>query len=119
MVRFGYIPVPISLGFFGIIGIGNGIRFGLFTWWLRRATSLHQPWWYRLLLPACAYVALDYLYPRIFPWYLGALQFRATPLLQIADLTGVHGITFLLLVCNTVGASLLPRPGQPTPGKNP
>ena len=36
MVRFGFIAVPLSVCFFAIIGLGNGIRLGLFEWWLRR-----------------------------------------------------------------------------------
>ena len=35
MVRFGFIAVPLSVCFFAIIGLGNGIRLGLFAWWLR------------------------------------------------------------------------------------
>src|SRR5262245_22923935 len=35
MVRFGDIPLPLSLLFFGIIGIGNGVRLGIFAWWMQ------------------------------------------------------------------------------------
>jgi apolipoprotein N-acyltransferase len=108
MVRFGYIPVPLSLMFFGIIGIGNGVRLGLFAWWLRITAADAGPWWYRLLLPPCAYVMLDYFYPRVFPWGLGVTQLGAPPLIQIADLTGVHGITFLLVACSVAVSGLLP-----------
>src|SRR5262245_37782369 len=91
MVRFGFIPVSLSLIFFAIIGLSNGVRLGLFAWWLRRTERPESPWWIRLVLPACIYVAFDYLFPRVFPWYLGFLQLRGLPFLQIADLTGVHG----------------------------
>lgn len=113
MVRFGYIPIPLSLLFFGIIGIGNGARLGLFAWWTRRMTTADSPWWYRLLLPACAYVTLDYLCPRVFPWYLGTVQRPAVPLIQIADVTGVHGITLLLVMCSVAVAAFFPHPSQP------
>jgi apolipoprotein N-acyltransferase len=105
MVRFGDIPRPLSLLFFGIIGLGNGLRLGVFAWWVRATVSPESPWWYGLLVPACTYVALDYLTPRVFPWYLGVTQWAATPLVQIADVTGVHGITFLLVACSTVCAT--------------
>jgi apolipoprotein N-acyltransferase len=108
MVRFGYIPMPLSLMFFGIIGIGNGIRLGLFTWWLRITAADAGPWWYQFLLPPCAYVMLDYLYPRVFPWGLGVTQLGAPALIQIADLTGVHGITFLLVACSVAVSAFLP-----------
>jgi apolipoprotein N-acyltransferase len=113
MVRFGYIAVPMSVLFLGIIGIGNGIRLGFFAWWLRYTATFNRPWWYRLFLPACTYVALDYLVPRVFPWDLGFTQFQAKPLIQIADLTGVYGITFLLVVSSMVGTSFFPHPNQP------
>jgi apolipoprotein N-acyltransferase len=114
MVRFGFIAVPLSLLFLGIIGIGNGIRLGLFTWWIRHTETATCAWWYRLLLPACTYVALDYLFPRVFPWHLGFTQLRALPFIQIADITGIYGITFLLVVCSSVGAAFFPYSLQPT-----
>jgi apolipoprotein N-acyltransferase len=113
MVRFGFIPVFLSLLFFAIIGLGNGVRLGLFAWWLRRAARPESPWWLLLILPACIYVAFDYLFPRVFPWYLAFLQLPGRPFIQIADVTGVHGVTFILVVCNTVVAAFVPHPGQP------
>src|SRR5919199_1919601 len=113
MVRFGFIAVPLSVCFFAIIGMGNGIRLGFFAWWLRRAERSIHPWWVRLLLPACIYVAFDSLYPRVFPWYLGFLQLPGLPFIQIADVAGVHGVTFVLVLCNTVVAAFVPHPGQP------
>jgi len=113
MVRFGFIPVSLSLIFFAIIGLGNGVRLGLCAWWLRRTERLETPWWLRLLLPACIYVAFDYLFPRVFPWYLAFLQLPGLPFIQMADITGVHGVTFLLVVCNTVVAAFVPHCGQP------
>jgi apolipoprotein N-acyltransferase len=114
MVRFGFIPVPLSLIFLGVMGLGNGLRLGLFSWWIYHSLASVHPWWYRFLLPPCAYVALDYLFPRVFPWYLGFTQLPALPLIQIADLTGVHGITFLLVACNVVVTALLPHSARPS-----
>lgn len=113
MVRFGSLTVPMSVLCFAIIGLGNSVRLGLFAWWLRRTARADSPWWRGLLLPACGYVALDYLFPRVFPWYLGFLQRPALPFIQIADVTGVHGITFVLVMGSTVGAAWVPHPAQP------
>jgi apolipoprotein N-acyltransferase len=113
MVRFGFIPLSLSLIFFAIIGLGNGVRLGLFAWWLRRTERPDSAWWVRLVFPAFIYVALDYLFPRVFPWYLGFLQLPGLPFIQMADITGVHGVTFILVVCNAVVAAFVPHPGQP------
>jgi apolipoprotein N-acyltransferase len=114
MVRFGYIPIPLSLLFFGIIGLGNGVRLGLFAWYVRRTAALVHPWWYRLLVPTCAYVMLDYVFPRVFPWYLGTVQRPAVLLIQIADITGVHGITWLLVMCSIIITTFFPHPTRPS-----
>ena len=113
MVRFGFMPVFLSLIFFALIGLGNGVRLGLFAWWLRRTERAASPWWVQLVWPACIYVAFDYLFPRVFPWYLGFLQLQGLPFIQVADITGVYGVTFILVVCNTGVAAFIPYPGQP------
>ena len=110
MTDFGFIPLPLSVLFFLIIGLGNGIRLGFFAWWLRSLAMHTMPWWFHLCLPACLYVTFDYLFPRVFPWYLGFLQSSAPLFIQIADVTGVHGVTFIIVVCNTVGAALCSTP---------
>jgi apolipoprotein N-acyltransferase len=113
MVNFGDIAVPLSVVFFAIIGLGNGVRLGLFAWWLRSVETAASPWWVRLVLPAGIYVTLDYLFPRVFPWYLGFLQFPAVPFIQIADLTGIHGVSFMLVACSSAVAALVPHTMQP------
>jgi apolipoprotein N-acyltransferase len=111
MVRFGFIAVPLSV--FLRSSVWAMVYGWGFAWWLRRTERSTYPWWVRLLLPACTYVAFDYLYPRVFPWYLGFLQLPGLPFIQIADVAGVHGVTFVLVVCNTVVAAFVPHPGQP------
>ncbi len=115
MVNFGHIAVPLSFVLFAIIGLGNGIRLGLYTWWLRWVAAHTGPTWYRLLIPPCTFVMLDYLYPRVFPWALGITQWGFTPLTQIADVTGVHGITFLLVTFSVLVTAFIPHANAPSP----
>lgn len=115
MVNFGYISVPFSLVLFAIIGLGNGIRLGLYTAWLRWVAAHTGPVWYRLLIPPCTFVMLDYVYPRVFPWALGITQWGFTPLTQIADITGVHGITFLLITFSVMVTAFIPHATAPSP----
>ena len=108
MVDFGHIPLPLSLVFFVVVATANGVRMGLFACWVRKTQSRDRSWWHSLLLPPLAFVALDFLFPRVFPWYLGFLQYPALPLIQIADLTGIHGVSFIL-VLSGVGAAAFVR----------
>ena len=83
---------------------GNGpIKFRGATWealrelleagWLRR-----QAW---LLYAAAAWTGLEFLrgwFLSGFPWnFLAASQSKLVPLLQVASVTGVHGVTFLIV----------------------
>lgn len=73
----------------------------------RRVPPLLQPilaatWWQRAvwaMLCAALWVALEMIVGRLFsgfPWlFLGVSQYRMLPLIQIASVTGVHGVSFL------------------------
>jgi apolipoprotein N-acyltransferase len=115
MMNFGYISVPFSLVLFAVIGLGNGIRLGLYTGWLRWIGAYTGPAWYRFLIPPCTFVMLDYAYPRVFPWSLGITQWGVTPLTQIADVTGVPGITFLLIAFSVMATAMIPHATAPAP----
>ena len=113
MVDFGRIPLLLSLAFFVVVVTANGVRMGLFAWWVRKTQSGDGSWWHSLLVPPLAFVALDFLFPRVFPWYLGFLQYPAWPFTQIADLTGIHGVSFILVLCGVGGAAFVRRPLTP------
>ncbi|HNU49704.1 MAG TPA: apolipoprotein N-acyltransferase [Verrucomicrobiota bacterium] len=79
------------------------------------------------LLCAAAWVALEMILARLFsgfPWNLmGVSQYRQLPLIQIADVTGVYGISFLVvwaslaLLCAALEA--VTRPFRPPPPASP
>ena len=65
---------------------------------------LARTWWRRTLWTvsgAILWVALEMLVARLltgFPWnLLGVSQYRLTPLIQIASVTGVYGVSFLVV----------------------
>ena len=69
-----------------------------------------------IALPALL-VALEFLRGHLltgFPWgFLGHSTFAFRPLIQIADITGVHGISFVLMLVNcTIGILILGRGGK-------
>ncbi|RJP81876.1 MAG: apolipoprotein N-acyltransferase [Desulfobacteraceae bacterium] len=96
--------------FFGLIGLilfaaYYGLLFALFAW----AVSFMRQrkgwgfWWTAPLI----WTALENLYPLVFPVYIGASQYSLIPLTQIADITGILGISFLLISCNATLYHLL------------
>lgn len=67
----------------------------------------------RFLVYPSIWIAGDYVQSLgflAFPWtYWGYSQFPVDPLIQIASVTGVHGVTFLLIFCNVIMADMMPR----------
>lgn len=76
--------------------------------WLGSLHNLH-----RCILASCAWVALEYLRGIIFPAFgwngLGITQHANIALIQIADVTGVGGISFLVAMTNLMLAATIKR----------
>ena len=77
--------------------------FGAWTWFVSRLRFSAASWSARLrwtIAGAAAWVALELLRGWLFggfPWaFLGASQYRLVPLIQIAAVTGVAGVSFLV-----------------------
>jgi len=72
--------------------------FGLITSYELRVTS------YGFLVLPCAWVSLEYLRSHLFtgfPWaILGYSQYKNLLLIQIADITGAYGVSFLIVLVN-------------------
>ncbi|UCE87004.1 MAG: apolipoprotein N-acyltransferase [Deltaproteobacteria bacterium] len=108
VLNFG-LPVVVHAAYFGVFGL-------IARWFHRRA-----PQWDPVTFPA-AWVVLEYLRFHLgflsFPWgILGVSQHSVLPVAGVAAITGVHGVSFLLVTSNTVLAGLidarLPDAGRP------
>jgi apolipoprotein N-acyltransferase len=56
---------------------------------------------------AIAYPAIEFLFPLLFPYYIGNSQYRFTALTQIVDVTGMLGLTVLIALLNGAFYELL------------
>lgn len=60
--------------------------------------------WVLTLFSGCVWVLLEYIRTYFltgFPWMLiGYSQYKFTEIIQIAEFTGVYGISFLIIICN-------------------
>ncbi len=70
--------------------------------WVRlRPTDEHgNPQSMSILRVAMIYTAVEFLFPMIFPWFFGNSQYRTLAAIQIADIVGVPGITFVMVAFN-------------------
>jgi apolipoprotein N-acyltransferase len=98
------IPLGPGAGWLALCGV-IGLFTGAWTWivslFSRRIAEFwaSRVWW--ALCGAAAWVALEMVRARFlggFPWeFLGESQFKMIPLIQIASVTGIYGISFLVV----------------------
>lgn len=98
----------VTVAGYGLLGIYLAIYMTVWTGWISWITSgkLGWLWW----TAPVGWVALEYLRTYLFtgfPWnLLGITQVRILPLIQISTLTGVYGVSFLIILVNSVLANL-------------
>jgi apolipoprotein N-acyltransferase len=99
LIPYAFFPV---LGWLALAGY-LAVFFGTWTWLMAGFDFQKSSWLGRLgwsLGGAAAWVALEMLRGWLwggFPWsFLGVSQYQLVPLIQLASVTGVYGITFLV-----------------------
>ncbi|MFH0872644.1 MAG: apolipoprotein N-acyltransferase [bacterium] len=109
MVLYGGLSCPLSLVALLAICLYLGSYFGLFSF-LCCHFRLLSDWRGTWLLPAL-WVSLEFLRNYLlsgFPWnLLGYSQYQSPHFLQLASLTGVYGLSFLILLVNATLAYAL------------
>jgi len=90
---------PALLGLL-LLAAANGIVLAVWagaTRFITRGTG-----WSVIWVSPMVWTALEKFWPEIFPNYLGASQYKLTLLTQIADVTGILGVTFLVVYVNAL-----------------
>jgi apolipoprotein N-acyltransferase len=109
MTTYGKVPEPVSYAILLLLTAYLGLYVGLYSLavvWLRELIPR-----YGIFFAPCFWVALElfrtYLLSGL-PWcLLGYSQYRELDLIQVADHTGVYGISFLIVLVNVAFAELL------------
>ena len=102
MTLYGKLPfavsVPILLVFAAFLGLFTGLPV-----WGACFVQQRRGWSFALTFPFL-WVAVEHLkswFLTGFPWdIIGYSQYRVLPLIQIADITGVYGVSFLIVCVN-------------------
>ncbi len=92
--RFAKFPWWVCIGLLMLYSAYVGVRFGLFgaltaRFRTRRPSSI-------LVFPV-VWVAIEWLWIHVFPWRLGNTQGQWIPFIQIAEFTGVYGVSFVMM----------------------
>ena len=95
--RFGHMPGIEAIPIMMLLTAYQGLEFALWAWLVhrlaRRRPDLPLAW----VVPL-PWIAIELLVPQIFPFYLAISQAWVPAVIQIADLTGPMGVTFVMLM---------------------
>jgi apolipoprotein N-acyltransferase len=101
--QYGHLPWSVSIPVYLLLVIWLALFYGLSTFIARMGELVGIKT--AITLPI-AWVAFDFIRSFLFSGFawgmLGHSQFRTLPLIQIADLAGVYGITLLIVLANIV-----------------
>ena len=100
ITRYGNIPFYLSIGPYILLCMYLSLFFALFCWLCNKkstpAVILYPSYW----------IILEFLKSKIltgFPWcLLGYSQYKNIPIIQITDITGVLGISYLIVMANVL-----------------
>jgi apolipoprotein N-acyltransferase len=102
LTEYGHLPGWISIFFLLLLISYLALYFSLFSYllrWINNKTDLSE-----IFFAPPLWISLEYVRGFLlsgFPWeLLGYSQFQTLPIVQIADITGVYGVSFIILLAN-------------------
>lgn len=96
---FGHMPLWASVPITGLLAVYQGLVFA--AWTAGSVMAVRSGRVPLLIAAPVVFVVAELLIPFVFPWYLANGQVRFIPIIQITDVFGVAGLTFLLVLVNT------------------
>lgn len=92
---FGHMPELVAYSLSAGLGIVQGLVFALWAYFIRKINA--KSIWYS---GAAAFIGIEMFFPLLFPWYYANSQYNFVPAVQTADIFGVLGVSFMLVLCN-------------------
>jgi len=116
LVVFGHMHPAMAAPLYILLCIYQGALVALWAWACRHIEPATPG--KRALARVALFVTAEFLVPFIFPWVMGNSQYLFHPVVQIADIVGVFGISALIMLVNsavyeTIYALL--KPERPLP----
>ncbi|MDP2645257.1 MAG: apolipoprotein N-acyltransferase [Desulfobacterales bacterium] len=103
MMTYGHLPLYVSIVVLILLSAYLALYTALFAALLSRLCRTSAGW---IVMGPVLWVSLEYVRSFLlsgFPWeLLGYSQFALLPLIQVSDLTGVYGISFIIVAANAV-----------------
>jgi apolipoprotein N-acyltransferase len=105
--QFADLAWPLAALVLLLLAAANGVVFAIWAW----ATRLicRDAGWNAAWVSPVIWTASEKFWPQLFPNYLGASQYKLSLVTQIADLTGILGVTFLVVYTNSIIYEVIER----------
>jgi apolipoprotein N-acyltransferase len=105
--QFADLAWPLAALALLLLAAVNGMVFAIWAW----ATRLicRNEGWSAVWVSPVVWTAAEKFWPQLFPNYLGASQYKLSLVTQIADLTGILGVTFLVVYTNSTIHEVIER----------
>jgi len=111
LIVYSKLSVYVSFIIYLALGVYLALYYGVFALVINVCSSRLQLPLYLTAPPL--FVLLEFIRAKVFtgfPWeLLGYSQYNFLPLIQIADITGVYGVSFILVLINSVTAEILKK----------
>jgi apolipoprotein N-acyltransferase len=104
---FAYMGWPLTLSLLALFCLYGGASVGV--WALLAVTITRRTRLPVLLVAPPLWIAVEHLWPLIFPWHLGASLHGNNTLAQVADLGGMSGLSLLAATCGIAVAECVAR----------
>ncbi|HUI28557.1 MAG TPA: apolipoprotein N-acyltransferase [Candidatus Kryptonia bacterium] len=104
---FGGFPYPVAAFFFACLTAYSSLQFVLLALAFRRTG-----WGPLGIAPALVWTALEFLYPNLFPWRMAHSQYHVVPLIQIGEITGPYGLSFVVVWASAAVAMSVSESGR-------
>lgn len=95
--RFAHMPGIQAIPIMMLLTTYQGLEFGLWSWGIHRLARRRPDRPLALLAPLVM-VAIELAVPQIFPFYLAISQAWVPAVIQIADVTGPMGVSFIMVM---------------------
>jgi len=116
--RFGGFPIPVSVVFIFVLGAFSGLSYAIFSYVVTRLGFTKQSGLILALLIAAVWTSIEYFFPFLFPYGIGNSQPDYLPIVQIFDIFGVYGLSFIIVLVNVaITRTIINRGGAPFPVK--
>jgi apolipoprotein N-acyltransferase len=100
VARFSNLPPPLPSLALAIFAASAGLYAGVFAWGFGPVRRASGRWW--PLGAAAWFTAVEFLNPQLFPYLQGVFWHDVSSIFLVSALTGVSGVTFLVILCNGV-----------------